>query len=340
MSKTSSSNTSTQAITPELRQWIVAQAEAGCRPEDVLAAMVKSGWDEDVAVDAMEHTLRARLEQVAPRGADGQPLGVQPFNAAVLKVAAAGAASGAAAGAASTAATGAAAAATDLAGALPAAVPVPWVAYDEALGPVLDVDGHAVQVLAKMDHPRVLVLGGLLSDAECDAIIALSRAKLERSQTIETATGGSEVNEARTSEGMFFERGAGEVISRVEQRIATLLHWPVLNGEGLQILRYRPGAEYKPHHDYFDPVHSGTPVILKRGGQRVGTLVMYLNTPEGGGATTFPDVGFMVAPVKGNAVFFSYDRAHPSTQTLHGGAPVTAGEKWVATKWLREGEFH
>ncbi len=79
--------------------------------------------------------------------------------------------------------------------------------------------------------------------------------------------------------------------------------------------------------------------MLQRGGQRVGTLVMYLNTPEAGGATTFPDVGLEVAPVKGNAVFFSYDRPHAVTRTLHGGAPVLAGEKWVATKWLREGVF-
>jgi prolyl 4-hydroxylase len=43
--------------------------------------------------------------------------------------------------------------------------------------------------------------------------------------------------------------------------------------------------------------------------------------------------------VRGNAVFFSYDRPHPSTRTLHGGAAVTAGEKWVATKWMREGRF-
>ena len=49
--------------------------------------------------------------------------------------------------------------------------------------------------------------------------------------------------------------------------------------------------------------------------------------------------GLEVAPVRGNAVFFSYDRAHASTKTLHGGAPVTAGEKWVATKWLRERVF-
>ena len=58
-----------------------------------------------------------------------------------------------------------------------------------------------------------------------------------------------------------------------------------------------------------------------------------------GGSTIFPDVQLDVAPVKGNAVFFSYDRAHPVTRTLHGGAPVVEGEKWVATKWLREGRF-
>jgi len=46
-----------------------------------------------------------------------------------------------------------------------------------------------------------------------------------------------------------------------------------------------------------------------------------------------------VAPQRGNAVFFSYERPHPSTQTLHGGAPVLAGEKWIATKWLRERIF-
>jgi prolyl 4-hydroxylase len=67
--------------------------------------------------------------------------------------------------------------------------------------------------------------------------------------------------------------------------------------------------------------------------------VCYLNTPAQGGATVFPDVQFDVAPVRGNAVFFSYDRAHPATKTLHGGAPVIEGEKWVATKWVREGPF-
>ena len=78
---------------------------------------------------------------------------------------------------------------------------------------------------------------------------------------------------------------------------------------------------------------------MKRGGQRVATLVIYLNNPEAGGGTSFPDVGVEVAPRRGNAVFFSYAAPDPSTKSLHGGSPVVRGEKWIATKWLREGEF-
>ncbi len=280
-----------QSITPELRRWIIEQAEAGCRPQDVVDAMKASGWNEDVAIRAMEQTLREHLALVPPDESELPP---------------------------------------------PSPVPEPDLQGQRT---VLTAEGHEVKVLTVMKSPRVVVFGGLLSDAECDQLIELARPRLARSETVINATGGSEVNAARTSDGMFFERGEHAVIQRIEARLAALVNWPVAHGEGLQILRYRPGAEYRPHHDYFDPSHSGTPRILERGGQRVGTLVMYLNTPESGGATTFPEVGLEVAPVRGNAVFFSYNRAHPSTKTLHGGAPVLAGEKWVATKWLRQGVF-
>jgi prolyl 4-hydroxylase len=157
---------------------------------------------------------------------------------------------------------------------------------------------------------------------------------------VQTRTGGQETNPDRTSNGMFFNRGEHPLVAAIESRIARLVGWPASHGEGIQVLNYREGAEYKPHYDYFDPAEPGTPTILKRGGQRVATLVMYLNDPAQGGGTTFPDIGLEVAPQKGNAVFFSYDRPHPSTRTLHGGAPVLAGEKWVATKWLRQREFN
>jgi prolyl 4-hydroxylase len=218
----------------------------------------------------------------------------------------------------------------------PGAVPEPALANGAT---VIDAAGRPVRVLLAMRFPRVLVFDGLFDDAECDALIEQARPRLNRSETVDNATGGSEVNAARTSEGMFFQRGESPLLQALEQRIAALLRWPVAWGEGLQVLRYQPGAEYRPHHDFFDPRHAGTEAVLKRGGQRVGTVLLYLNTPARGGATTFPDVQLEVAAVKGRAVFFSYDRPHAVTRTLHGGAPVVEGEKWVATKWLRQREF-
>jgi len=217
-------------------------------------------------------------------------------------------------------------------------VPVPEPDLTQAPS-VLQAPDRRVEVLMSMRSPRLIVFGGLLSDDECDQMIELARPRLARSETVHNPSGGSEVHESRTSDGMFFERGEHAVIDRIERRLAALLNWPLQNGEGLQVLRYRPGAQYKAHHDYFEPAASGTPTILQRGGQRVASIVMYLNTPPRGGGTGFPDVGVEVGPMRGNAVFFSYDRAHVMTRSLHAGLPVLEGEKWVATKWLREREF-
>ena len=279
-----------QAISAELRQWILSQAQAGFSAPPLLKSMTESGWNEDVAIDALELVLREHLDQVAVQ--QGQP--------------------------ASTA--------------------VPEPALDES--PLLvDVGDREVVVLMEVASPRVVLFGNLLSPEECEALIAAAEPRMARSKTVETRTGGEEVNASRTSDGMFFQRGEIDIVQKLEARIAKLVNWPLENGEGLQILRYGPGAEYKPHYDYFDPAEPGTATILKRGGQRVGTLVIYLNNPTKGGGTVFPDIHLEVGPRQGNAVFFSYERPHPSTKTLHGGSPVVEGEKWIATKWLRQGEF-
>jgi prolyl 4-hydroxylase len=205
--------------------------------------------------------------------------------------------------------------------------------------PSLDLGDRQVSVELTLQLPNIVVLADFLSPQECDLLVKAARPKLARSLTVAVATGGEELNDDRTSYGMFFTRGENALVKQIESRIARLLDWPEENGEGLQVLQYRPGAQYKPHYDYFDPAELGSASILQRGGQRVGTLIIYLNTPEQGGATVFPDIGLEIAPQRGKAVFFSYDQPHPSSLSLHGGEPVLAGEKWIATKWLRERKF-
>jgi prolyl 4-hydroxylase len=273
-----------QKITPQVLEWIRAQARAGHQRDAVLSAMRTHGWDEHIANAAISEANNRASEDIPP----------------------------------------------------PVPVPEPDTAQASSW---LALSDRKVQVLTEMQLPRLTVFGGFLSAEECDGLVELARDRLVRSEVMDSWNGGGATNDARTSEGMFFERGENEIISRVEARIAELVKWPIERGEGMQVLRYLPGTEYLPHYDYLSSTVTGDDPALKRGGQRVATLLMYLNDVESGGATTFPDVGLRVLPIKGNAAFFSYDRPHPMTRTFHAGAPVLAGEKWVATKWLRAGTF-
>ncbi|HET8763497.1 MAG TPA: 2OG-Fe(II) oxygenase, partial [Gemmatimonadales bacterium] len=145
------------------------------------------------------------------------------------------------------------------------------------------------------------------------------------------------VDDRRTSAGMFFRLGESPLIERIEGRLAALLGVPVSHGEGLQVLHYGPGQEYEPHYDWFDPSQPGFDAVTAHGGQRVASIVMYLNTPEEGGGTDFPQAGLTVTALRGSAVYFSYGTG--DTASLHAGLPVRHGEKWIATKWLRERPF-
>lgn len=280
----------TTAVTSDIQQWIVSQAQAGHDATSLLKAMCDSGWQEEAALETIQKTLSQFLEQRSVE-----------MN-------------------------------------LPAPVAVPDISLEDAAN-ALNLGDRFVGVVMAMQVPRVVVLSGFLSDEECQALISAASPRMQRSLTVDHQTGADQVHAQRTSHGMFFSRGENEVIQRIENRLAKLLNWPVENGEGLQVLRYQPGHEYKPHYDYFDPNEPSAATVLARGGQRVATVLMYLNEPTRGGGTTFPSVNLEISPQKGSAVFFNYDRAHPVSRTLHGGAPVREGEKWVATKWLRERKF-
>src|SRR5690606_10649673 len=154
--------------------------------------------------------------------------------------------------------------------------------------PVIDAGDRRVPVLANMLHPRVVVFGSVLSDAECDALVEMGRQRLRPSAVFNPDTGADESHEARSSEGTFFSRGANALCARIERRLAALVDWPLENGEGLQLLRYGPGAEYQPHHDYFAPARPGAAKTLAGSGNRVASIVTYLNTPKCGGSTAFP----------------------------------------------------
>ena len=203
---------------------------------------------------------------------------------------------------------------------------------------VIHLPDRDVEILLSVATPRIVLLGNVLSDAECDALAALSNPRFVRSAVLDNADGRHQFMDGRTSESASIARDETELVSRVDARLAALTGWPVQHGEPLQLQKYAPGKEYRPHFDWFDAQHPGLQASLAQAGQRLGTVILYLTDVEAGGGTAFPAIGLTVHPKKGSALFFSnVDTAgEPDKSTLHAGLPVERGLKIVANKWLRE----
>jgi len=198
-------------------------------------------------------------------------------------------------------------------------------------------DNQSVEVITLFKSPAVWILPNFLSDAQCAHLIDLGKERLYRSTVLDRQNGEETVIADRSSWQSHFAVSHDPIVADIEQRLAQHVSLPVENGEGMQILRYEIGQEFKPHHDYFDPHCPGFAGALKPGGQRRTTVLMYLAEPESGGETFFPAIGLKVKPTKGHALIFNNLRDDGSldVESLHGSLPVSAGEKWVATKWMR-----
>jgi prolyl 4-hydroxylase len=206
---------------------------------------------------------------------------------------------------------------------------------------VIHTSDQAIKVMLRVQQPMIAVLENVLTYDECDEVIRRSIDKLQRSTTVDPGTGQHTVIRDRTSEGTYFATGADPFITKLDRRIAELMGQPVEHGEGLQIMHYREGGEYRPHFDFFALEQAGSHVHLRTGGQRVATLIMYLNDVEAGGGTSFPKLGLEIKPKKGSAVYFEYANSLGQLDelTLHAGEPVLQGEKWIMTKWMRQRRF-
>jgi prolyl 4-hydroxylase len=208
-------------------------------------------------------------------------------------------------------------------------------------GAVLHASDCTARKLFSSERPVVALLGDVLSRDECERLIELGRARVERSSVVDPESGNEIMIDERKSEGAFVNASADPLVATIDKRLAELLNQPVENGEDLHILKYGLGGEYRPHYDYFPEEQAGSRNHVARGGQRVVTVILYLNDVERGGDTTFPGIGLRIHPKPGNALYFEYcnDLGQTDPKTLHAGTPVEKGEKWIATKWIRRGRF-
>ncbi|KAJ4883065.1 putative prolyl 4-hydroxylase 9 [Raphanus sativus] len=217
------------------------------------------------------------------------------------------------------------------------------VSGDESVGSI------PFQVLSW--KPRALYFPNFATAEQCQAIIERAKVNLKPSalalrlgETAESTQG------TRTSSGTFVsasEESSG-ALEFVEKKIAKATMIPRTHGEAFNILRYELGQKYDSHYDVFNPTEYGP-----QKSQRIASFLLYLSDVEEGGETMFPFenganmgagydykqcIGLKVKPRKGDGLLFYsvFPNGTIDQTSLHGSCPVTKGEKWVATKWIRD----
>lgn len=218
--------------------------------------------------------------------------------------------------------------------ALPGSNPGAMATASRAVSERLDAD-PSVQRIAT---PRLemFAVRDFLGADECATLAALIDAEARPSAALRDDSGETR----RTS---FTCRFGGDhpLVNAVDRRIVSLLGIEPAHSEPLQGQRYQPGQEFKTHNDYFASGQSYSAAVAREGGQRTWTAMAYLNRPEGGGETIFPKLPIAIPATPGVLLIWnnlaSDGLGNPFSH--HAGGLVTAGTKYVVTKWFRERAF-
>jgi prolyl 4-hydroxylase len=213
-------------------------------------------------------------------------------------------------------------------------IPVDWAAAAAATD--LSAFDAPIERRLELEEPRIGTIPDLLPAWACNYVMALAEPALTRGMVVDE-TGGESVQDERSNRVMNFGLADSDVVLElINHRLAAAAGMPPENAEGLGVLHYSPGERYKPHVDYIPDIPANAPQLAARG-QRVRTLLVYLNDGFEGGATEFPHLDLAFRPPRGSAVVFDSVKPDGSVDplTLHTGAATTKGEKWVISKWFR-----
>ncbi|KAK4488422.1 hypothetical protein RD792_004185 [Penstemon davidsonii] len=196
-------------------------------------------------------------------------------------------------------------------------------------------------------NPRALYFPNFASAEQCEGVIKMAKAHLKPS-----ALALREGETAENTKGIRTSASEDKtgILDHIESKIAKATMIPKNHGEAFNVLRYEIGQSYHSHFDAFNPAEYGP-----QKSQRVASFLLYLSDVEEGGETMFPFengqnmdanydfrkcVGLKVKPRRGDGLLFYslFPNGTIDPTSLHGSCPVIKGEKWVATKWIRNEE--
>lgn len=190
--------------------------------------------------------------------------------------------------------------------------------------------------------PKVYTIMGVITLDECNHFKEISADFMKRSLVSSIDKKNKQkgaLDNRRTSSNCWVKHNYSDLTLSVAKRISELVQMPLENAESFQVLHYSSAQEYQPHMDTFDAKTALGKSYLGKSGQRVITVLGYLNDVEKGGETEFPNIEKIVKPALGKITVFhdcyeGTDTPHPGS--LHGACPVLSGEKWAFNLWYRK----
>lgn len=185
-------------------------------------------------------------------------------------------------------------------------------------------------------YVKPFVIKNFITQNDCHQIMNYAGGRLEDSEII-----GGKVKSVRNSQQCWIPKN-NPLAKPIFERVSRMYNIPFENAEDLQVVRYLPNQYYNEHHDSCCDSNSQCDNFAKRGGQRIITVLIYLNSGFADGETYFKNLDLKVKPPAGDAIVFfplaqNSNKCHPLA--LHAGMPVTSGTKWIANVWFRERRF-
>ncbi|XP_036675465.3 prolyl 4-hydroxylase subunit alpha-1 [Drosophila suzukii] len=187
-------------------------------------------------------------------------------------------------------------------------------------------------------EPYIVVYHDILPDKDIMQLIILAEPQLKETKVFKKhgATRASE----HTSLGTFLpfkdmDPSGEPLLDRLTQRMRDITG--IKLSDRYNFIKYGFGAHYSSHYDYFNASNSDT----EGRGDRIATVIFYLNDAPFGGATVFPRLNIKIPAERGKVLFWynmNGETHHVDPNTLHAACPVIYGSKLAMAAWIHEWE--
>ena len=211
-------------------------------------------------------------------------------------------------------------------------------------------DGSIIEFNSIIDNkivynkdPNVYTVDNFVSKEECEHIIREAKPRLARAMVgagIDPNNMDGTYSKSRTGSNCWFPHNHDPIFRRIGERISKKVGHPFINAEQFQVVHYNVGEEFTDHYDSWE--QDGTTEHFhnfKFGGNRLLTVLIYLNNVIKGGGTKMTKLNHLIEAKQGKILVFEdcykgTNNLHPLSQ--HCGMPVIEGEKYAVNLWFKE----